>query len=107
MPSCDLTAMPTWLSKLIELAPDVISFVGAVLMAYPPLKVAVQNRVLTGLLGRDLSKTKVGSKWGPQTIETIRAIVQQFSANDFANMLRGLLLTALGAGVKVVVVALR
>jgi hypothetical protein len=94
--------VPGWLGKLVQLAPDVVSFVGALLMAYPPFKVALHNRVLTGLLLRNLGKTKLGAKWGTPTIETIRGILQRFAPEDFAKMLAGLLLTALGAGLKVV-----
>jgi hypothetical protein len=98
--------VPGWLAKLIQLAPDLVSFAGALLMAYPPLKVALHNRVLTGLLLRNLGKTKLGAKWGTPTIETIREILQRFAPEDFAKMLAGLLLTALGAGLKVVSVIL-
>lgn len=98
--------MPGWLGKLVQLAPDFVSFAGALLMAYPPFKVALHNRVLTGLLLRNLGRTKLGAKWGTPTIETIREILQRFAPEDFAKMLAGLLLTALGAGLKVVSVVI-
>jgi hypothetical protein len=101
-----LAAVPTGLAKLIALAPDLLSFAGAVLLAYPPLKVALHNRVLTGLLLRNLARTRVGEKWGPPTVQKIRQVLERFAPEDFAKMLAGLLLTALGAGLKVIVVLL-
>ncbi|MDZ7651283.1 MAG: hypothetical protein U5L03_01280, partial [Burkholderiaceae bacterium] len=97
-----VATVPTWLVKLLQLAPDLVSFIGALLLAYPPFKVALHNRVLTGLLLRNLGTTKLGAKWGTPTIETLREILQRFAPEDFAKMLAGLLLTALGAGLKVV-----
>lgn len=99
--------MPAWLAKLIELLPDLITFAGTVLMAWPPLKLARHSKILTGLLTRNLSKTKVGAKWGPQTVVTIRETLQRFSANDFANLLRGLVLIVAGTGLKVLYVVFR
>jgi hypothetical protein len=92
------------LAKLIAALPEGLSLVGFLCISWPPVKLALDNKILTDLLGRDLGKTKLGKARGQQVIEKIRLGVQSFSAKDFRCMVWGLVLTVAGAAIKLIVV---
>ena len=92
------------LAKLIAAIPDALSLAGFVFLSWPPVKLALDNKILTDLLGRDLGKTKLGKDRGKQVTEKIKLGVQYFSAKDFRCMVWGLVLTVAGAAIKLIAV---